>query len=292
MGCCKEHERDLRGGEGKGALGPLRNPRAVASATATSGFEATAALLQDWWFYATAIPAVFAFGLSKGGLGGGAGLLAVPLMALAMSPAQAVAVMLPTIMVMDLMGLWAYRRDVDRQAFWAMLPGALVGIALAALVFKVMSDDLVRLAIGLIAIAFCLYRWLGQPSAGRPHAVFGAFWGGLAGFTSTIAHAGGPPASIYLLSLKPTPAAFVGTMVFLFAAVNVSKVLPYALLGLFTHETLLAALVLVPVAIAGMGLGIFVLRRFEPTLFFRVVYVLVFLTGCKLIWDGSRGLWT
>lgn len=247
-------------------------------------------MLDDWRFFAAAVPAVFAFGLSKGGLGGGAGLLSVPLMALVVSPAQAVAVMLPTIMVMDLMGLWAYRRDVDRQAFKAMLPGALVGIGLAGLVFGLMSDDVVRLAIGIIAIAFCLYRWLGQPAAGRPHAIFGAFWGGLAGFTSTIAHAGGPPASIYLLSLKPTPAAFVATLVFLFAVVNAAKVIPYALLGLFTVETLTAAATLVPVAIAGMGLGIWVLRRFEPTLFFRVVYTMVFLTGCKLIWDGVTGL--
>ncbi|MFW5832909.1 MAG: sulfite exporter TauE/SafE family protein [Pseudomonadota bacterium] len=235
---------------------------------------------------------MFAFGLSKGGLGGGAGILAVPLMALVMSPAQAVAVMLPTIIVMDMMGLWAYRRDVDRAAFLAMLPGALVGIGLAGLLFGMMSDDIVRLTIGTIAIAFCFYRWFGKPPTGaRPHPLLGAFWGSLAGFTSTIAHAGGPPASIYLLSLKPTPAAFVGTLVFLFAAINASKLIPYALLGLFTMETLEAAALLVPVAVAGMGLGILVLRRFEPTLFFRVVYALVFATGLKLMWDGGRGLW-
>ena len=247
-------------------------------------------MLQDWTFYAAASAAVFAFGLSKGGLGGGAGILAVPLMALVVPPSQAVAIMLPAIMVMDVIGLWAYRRDVDRRAFRVLLPGAVVGIALAGLLFRWFSDDLVRLAIGVIATSFCLQRWFGRPATVASPPLVGAFWGGIAGFTSTLAHAGAPPASIYLLSSRPTPAAFVGTMVFLFAAINVGKVVPYALFGLFTRETLLAAVVLVPFAALGMRLGIWLLRRFEPTWFFRVIYALVFVTGLKLLWEGGRGL--
>ncbi len=247
-------------------------------------------MLTDPLFYATAVPAVFLFGVSKGGLGGGAGMLSVPLMALVLSPAQAAAIMLPVLMVMDMMGLWAYRRDVDRPALKVLIPGGLVGIVLASLVFGLMPESLVRLVVGVIAVGFCLWRWLPQPvrrSERRPPAVAGVFWGAVAGFTSTLAHAGGPPVNIYLLGLKLSPAGFVGTVVYVFAVVNACKVLPYALLGLFTAENLKASLLLVPVAVLGMGLGIKLLPRIDAALFYRIIYALVFVTGLKLLWDGS-----
>jgi uncharacterized membrane protein YfcA len=244
-------------------------------------------VLADPWFFAAAVPAVLVFGISKGGLGGGAGLLAVPLMALVLSPADAAAIMLPVLMVMDAMGLWAYRRDADWQALKVLVPGGLVGIAVGALAFGVMSDDLVRLVIGLIAIGFCLWRWRPHRAVARtPPPVAGVFWGAVGGFTSTLAHAGAPPVNIYLLARRPEPAAFVGTMVFLFAAVNLAKVPPYAALGLFTPENLLASATLVPVAVVGMGLGIALLKRLDASIFYRLVYALVFLTGCKLVADG------
>mgnify|MGYP006271436191 CR=1 FL=1 len=246
-------------------------------------------MLTDPWFYAAAVPAVLAFGISKGGLGGGAGLLAVPLMALVLSPADAAAIMLPVLMVMDAMGLWAYRRDADREALGVLIPGGLGGIVVGALVFGVMSDDLVRLVIGLIAVGFCLWRWLPRrPGRDRtPSPAAGVFWGAMGGFTSTLAHAGAPPVNIYLLARRPEPAAFVGTMVFLFAAVNLAKVAPYAMLGLFTRDNLMASLVLVPVAVVGMGLGIALLKRLDTTLFYRLIYAVVFLTGLELIVDGA-----
>ena len=244
-------------------------------------------MLADPAFFAAAVPAVLAFGISKGGLGGGAGLLAVPLMALVLSPADAAAIMLPVLLVMDAMGLWAYRRDADRAALKVLIPGGLVGIVVGALVFGVMSVALARLVIGVIAVGFCLWRWLpARPGSGRtPSPASGLFWGAMGGFTSTLAHAGAPPVNIYLLARRPEPAAFVGTMVFLFAAVNLAKVPPYALLGLFTPDNLKASLALAPVAVVGMGLGIALLRRLDTRLFYRLIYTVVFLTGLKLIAD-------
>jgi uncharacterized membrane protein YfcA len=244
----------------------------------------------DPWFFAAAVPAVLVFGISKGGLGGGAGLLAVPLMALVLPPADAAAIMLPVLLVMDAMGLWAYRRDADWQALKVLIPGGLVGIVVAALVFGLMSDDLVRLVIGVIAVGFCLWQWLPRRAASRPPPPSaGVFWGAVGGFTSTLAHAGAPPVNIYLLARRPEPAAFVATMVFLFAAVNVAKLAPYALLGLFTPANLMASLALAPVAVVGMGLGIALLRRLDTRLFYRLIYVSVFATGLKLI-GGGLGL--
>ncbi|HSO46432.1 MAG TPA: sulfite exporter TauE/SafE family protein, partial [Rhizobiaceae bacterium] len=49
----------------------------------------------DFWFYSIAIPAVIITGMSKGGFGGGVGMLGTPLLALAVDPVRAAAILLP-----------------------------------------------------------------------------------------------------------------------------------------------------------------------------------------------------
>jgi hypothetical protein len=66
-------------------------------------------LITDPWFYAVAVPAVLLYGISKGGFGGGLGVIAVPLMALVISPVQAAAILLPVLCAMDIVALWKFR---------------------------------------------------------------------------------------------------------------------------------------------------------------------------------------
>ena len=73
-------------------------------------------LFADPWFYAAAVPAVILVGLSKGGLGGAMGFVGVPLMALAMSPVQAAAILLPILVLMDMVSLWSWRGVYDRRS--------------------------------------------------------------------------------------------------------------------------------------------------------------------------------
>lgn len=241
-------------------------------------------------FYVVAVPAVLLFGIGKGGFGGGLGIVSVPMMALVVSPAVAAAVLLPLLILMDLIGLRAYWRGWSARIVTVMLPASMVGIALGALAFGYLSDDLVRLLIGLIAIAFTLNYFL-RPAAAlgaaRHRPALGAFWGAVAGFTSTLAHAGGAPANFYVLPLKLDKTVFVSTMVVLFATINAIKLIPYGLLGLLRTDTLTTSLLLAPVAASGMLLGIWLHKRVNETLFYRLCYGFVLLTGLKLVWDGA-----
>lgn len=110
--------------------------------------------IADPLFYALAVPAVLIAGISKAGIGGGLGVVAVPLMTLAISPVQAAAILLPILCLMDLFGLYAYRGAWDRRNIALMLPGALTGIIVGALAFRFLSDDVVRLIVGTVALAF------------------------------------------------------------------------------------------------------------------------------------------
>jgi uncharacterized membrane protein YfcA len=251
-------------------------------------------LITDTFFYLAAVPAVILFGISKGGFGSGLGVLAVPLIAMVVSPAQAAAILLPILCLMDLVGLWAYRGKWVLPELRILLPASLVGIAIGTLMFEFMSPARLRLLLGVVAISFTLHHWLqarlGQTSGQK---LFGPAMGmaaaTVAGFTSFIAHAGGPPITMYLLRRGINRTQFVGTTVVFFAVVNYVKLVPYSWLGQFDTSNLMTSLVLSPLAPAGIALGVWLHNRVTDLLFFRIAYAMLFVVGVKLIYDGMTG---
>jgi uncharacterized membrane protein YfcA len=110
----------------------------------------------------------------------------------------------------------------------------------------------------------------------------------VAGFTSFVAHAGGPPISAYTLPLKLDPRALSGTMAVFFAAINAAKWIPYAALGLIDLRNMATALVLFPLAPLGVWAGVWLVRRVSSSWFYRLAYTGMALTGVKLLWDGLK----
>jgi len=74
-------------------------------------------MITDITFYILAALAVLIIGISKSGFGSGLAVLGVPLMALAISPAKAAAILLPLLIVLDLFNLIHYRGRFDRKNF-------------------------------------------------------------------------------------------------------------------------------------------------------------------------------
>ncbi|MEO1424650.1 MAG: sulfite exporter TauE/SafE family protein [Pseudomonadota bacterium] len=245
----------------------------------------------DLTFFALAVPAVLLAGISKGGFGSGAAFVAAPLLALIIEPQYAVGVMLPLLMLMDVTSLRPYWRKWDWPNARTMMIGAIPGVAAGVLLFRYTSSDAVRLLIGLIAVGFVLFQlsrqrgWLRLAPRGFSHMRAGG-WGLVAGFTSFVSHAGGPPAAVHLLSQSLSKERYQATTVIVFWWVNILKFGPYAALGLFTGETLVANLFLAPIAIAGTWLGVWAHRMIPETVFFAITYVLLTLTGTKLIFDA------
>ena len=228
-------------------------------------------MLTDPWFYAAAIPALLIVGISKGGFGGGLGTIGVPMMALVVPPTQAAAILLPVLAIMDLVGLYKYRGAWDRRQMTILAPGAIAGIVLGGLTFAITSEDFVRLIIGTIAVGFTLWQygrgWLGiGPSQRPPRPALGWFWSSVSGYTSFVAHAGGPPLSVYLLPQRLDKTVFVGTTVVFFALVNYVKLIPYGLLGQFDVTNLATSAVLAPLAPVGVLLGVALHHRISDVL--------------------------
>lgn len=241
-------------------------------------------------FYLLATLAVLIVGISKGGFGGGLAVAGVPLMSLVIPPFQAAAILLPILCLMDLAGLRAYWGKWHRPNLRIMVPGAIAGIVLASFTYRWISEDMLRLLIGGIAIVFSLNYYLSQwlaPKDARGISWFrGSFWSALSGFTSFAAHAGGPPVSIYLLPQRLDKTQLVGTTVVFFALVNYIKLIPYALLGQFDPGNLLTALVLMPVAIVGVQLGVWLHHHVDAVWFYRLSYAFLLITGGRLFLQG------
>ena len=247
-------------------------------------------IITDPLFYAVAVPAVLLMGLSKSGFASGFGALATPLMALAIPVPQAAAIMLPLLLVMDGVGLKALFALRDRALIRLLLPAGLLGTVIGTLLFGLLSSKTVAGVVGALTLLFLAQRLLFPPHADAPPPPrwLGFMLGMASGFTSFVAHAGGPPVSAYVLPLRLAPITYAATMATYFAAVNLSKWLPYAWLGLIDWRNMTTALVLVPLAPVGVWVGVRMVRFIRPVVFYRLVYAGMFLTGVKLLWDGLR----
>lgn len=252
-------------------------------------------MITDPWFYVAAIPAVLLFGISKGGFGGGLGVVAVPLMALVISPVQAAAILLPILCVMDLVALWKFRGKWLWPELKVLLPASLLGILIGTLLFEYMSASVVRLIVGVVAIWFTLHYWINkQRSKNTELAIYprsyGLLGGSVAGFTSFIAHSGGAPISMYLLRRPLDRTDFAATSIVFFAVVNYVKLIPYAWLDQFDTDNLATSAALVILAPVGVLIGAWLHKRVSDRIFFAFVYVLLFIVGLKLVYDGIGGL--
>ncbi|WP_296446601.1 sulfite exporter TauE/SafE family protein [Rhodoferax sp. UBA5149] len=247
-------------------------------------------LITDPYFYAVTIPAVLLLGVSKSGFGAGFGSLAVPMMALAVSVPQAAAILMPVLLLMDILGMAAFRKDFDMTLLKFLIPYGLVGIVIGALLFKVLDSHTVAGMVGVFTLLFLAQRLLFPPQvdSAPPRRWLGALLTATSGFTSFIAHAGGPPINAYMIPLRLSPVKFTATMAFFFFVINLSKWIPYAWLGLLDTRNMATSLVLLPIAPIGVWVGVKLARRIKQQLFYRLLYLGMFLTGTKLVWDALR----
>jgi uncharacterized membrane protein YfcA len=248
-------------------------------------------IISDPYFYCAAIPAVILLGLSKGGFAS-VGMTATPLLALYLPPLEAAALLLPVLISQDLISIYVYRRDWDASNLKILLPGALIGMAFGWLIASHVSDNAVRLAVGIIGVAFVAYMWLRRAivEPNRMSAASGVFWGALSGFTSFMTQGGSPPFQIYVLPQRLPKLVLVGTTTMFFAAVNAMKIVPYFMLGQFNPRNLSTSLALLPIAVAANFAGVWLVRRTPTEVFYRIAYVLLLMISLTLLWQGCSEL--
>jgi uncharacterized protein len=200
--------------------------------------------------------------------------------------------------VMDIFGVRAYWRSIDWNLLKRMLPAAVVGTIVGALTWKLLNVAWLKVLLGGIAVGFPLWWWLKAatlPSVGPAQGslndrLSASAWCGLSGFTSFVAHAGGPPVLAYLLPKRLDKSIQVGTMSFFFLIVNYAKLPQYFVVGQITPEVLMITLVLAPFIPIGVGLGLALHNRIAHHTFQRICQILMFVMGWKLLLEAVTAL--
>ena len=249
--------------------------------------------------------AAMLFAMAKAGFGGAVGMLAVPIMTIGCgSGTLATGIMLPMLIVADYVAVITWWRQWDLRTIAKVLPGMFLGVAAGWALLRAIdalgangaadrADAALQIAIGLVAIGFVAMRFYQHKSAPskdfQPTGVHATLTGATAGVTSTLAHAAGPIAAIYLLPQGMPRGRYVATTAAFFWTLNHLKIPAYLVEGRITTGTLLAGLILVPGIAVGAVLGKVLHRRLSSAQFFGIVYLLLALAGVELIRKGIQG---
>lgn len=245
---------------------------------------------QDLGFFLFAIPAVILIGLAKGGFSG-LGALGMPIMALGIDPVAGAAILLPILIAQDIVAVGAFRKSWDGRVLAIMLPGSILGVALAYLLAAKVSSNVILAVLGAVSILFGVHRlWLERggrivASSDSP-AWVGSLFGVATGFTSQIAHAGGPPFQMWVMPRRLPRDVFVGTGAIFFAVLNWIKVPAYVALGQFTFTNTITTALLLPIAVLASFAGVKLVRKVPMERFYTIIYTLMILAGGKLLLDA------
>lgn len=247
------------------------------------------------------VVAALLVGFAKTGISG-TGLISVALFATVLPARESTGALLPLLLVGDVVAVLAYRRHADRPALLRLVPSVVVGVVLGVAFLAVAENTAVRRTIGVVLLALVASQVLRRRHAGRstvagagagrrtrgapgPEAwrVPAAVFGGLAGFTTMVANAGGAAMSLYLLAARLDKLALLGTSAWFFLVVNAVKVPFSVALGLLDEQALRLDAALAPAVLVGAALGFVVVRRIPQARFEQAVLVLTALAAVNLL---------
>lgn len=246
-------------------------------------------LLSDPVQFTVVAAAVLLMGVAKVSFGGAPGILAVPVMAQVLPAQMSVGILLPLMLLADTIAIWYYRKKCQWSTVWKLVPGTIIGTVIATMTMKQADDLTIKKLLGAICLLFVgiylLQKWiLKHESRLTPGWKNSTFFGMTCGYVSAIAHAGGPVMVMYFLPQHLAPAIFIGTKVCYFGVNNAIKLPPYIWAGIINPTTLLWGLWTFPFVLIGTGIGIWINHKVSPDSFVRIIYILLFITGLKLVW--------
>lgn len=229
----------------------------------------------------------FLISLSKGGLGGMAGTLSTPLMALVMPVNQVLGLLLPIMLLADVFAIALHWRKWNGRLVWLLIPGAVIGVTIGTYFIANVSTNVLKIGLAIIALLFVAYKVLEKRILGslkyQERNWHGWLAGTTAGFTSAMAHSGVPPISIYLMLQDVSPSVFIATSVLFYAILNWIKVPFYFFTGLFDFQRLWQISWVFPIVPFGVWIGRWLVTKVSKKIFDNIILVLLVVTALLLI---------
>ena len=247
------------------------------------------------FFYLVGLPTVFLIALSKGAFGGGLAILGIPLLSFVMPPLDAAIVVAPLVSFMDLFAFGSFgpRTWSKRDLLWLM-PCLVIGIGIGYFFFTRVDPHLVEASIAAVTLLFTAHWFLHgrrvKPSHMPVSPPLAILAGTVSGFTTFVAHSGGPPVNMYLLRRGLNKTIYAGTNLAIFMLGNLVKLVPYGVLAYAKPSTLISAALLAPIVPVGVWAGVYLHHRLEQSRLFFWCYLLLAAAAAKLLFDAARAL--
>lgn len=226
-------------------------------------------------------------GAAKGGGWGSLAALAVPFVGLVLPIDDVIGMMLPVLMLADILAIGVHWKKWDKRLIVLLIPASIIGVTIGTLFLTKAPVRLIRTVIGTIILLFAFYKLFEKSIFKKltytPRNWHGRLGGLVAGFTSSVAHTGGPPIAIYLLLQDLQPRVFAATIAFFFFILNYIKVPFYYFADIFNFELLRQFLWLLPVVPLGIWTGKWLVVRVSKEQFDRIILFLLIITALLLI---------
>ena len=242
----------------------------------------------NFLFLACTVPAIMLYGIAKSGLGGSMSLISIPLMTVVMPLNEAIAIILPILILTDIAAVYKFRKQFDKDTVKLMVSGGIVGVIVGSLTYTYFTEELLKFIIGVMGFAFTAHYFLFKRKKKVPvekSILKGSLSSIAAGFASFCAHSGGTPTSIYLLPLRLKKEVYVGTRVIFFMFLNLSKLPLYLALSILSIESLKQSIMFLPISFVGILIGYFILKKIKQDTFYSIVYTLILISSSKLLFD-------
>jgi len=230
-----------------------------------------------------AVFGVLAAALARGFTGFGFGLVAVPLLSLALPPAKVVPFVVALQVIVGAVGMRHAWRHCDWRAVGGLIPGLVLGLPLGLAVLSGFRGNPVRLVIGCIILLSVLVLWRGARLPPKPSRILTNAVGLASGIMSGLASMGGPPIVVYLLALSHETAVVRASSIVYFMFAAILSLLLMSLRGMIDREILLWSIASVPVLLAGTHLGAWAFRRSHPHHHRLIALIMLFVLAVMLI---------
>ena len=224
-----------------------------------------------------------AAGFTQGISGFGSALVAMPLLAMLMDVKTAVPLCVLNGLLITLFLTLQLRAHMDWRRILPLAAGCLPGIVTGVTLLKKADDLVIRVALGIMLIAYTLYC-LFFP---RPTRTIRPGWAYLAGFlTGTIGgafSAGGPPTIIYTTLTGWSKDQIKATLSGFFLLTGIGVATAHTVTGITTSTVLSYFSASALPVLIGVFCGSACYNRFDRATYLRLIYLLLLLMGGLLI---------
>jgi uncharacterized membrane protein YfcA len=203
-------------------------------------------------------------GMAKTGVHG-AGMLSVPLLAIAFGGKSSSGLMLPMLLIADVFGVWYYHRHASFKHLKLLFPWAAIGVIVGSVAGNYISEEVFKIMMAITifgSLAVMIWMETGGKEKIPDNIYLGIAAGFLGGFTSMIGNLAGTVMAVYFLSMRFQKNNFIGTAAWYFLIMNWFKV-PF---HIWMWKTInlnswIMALTLLPVIVAGAFAGIWLVKK-------------------------------